>query len=68
MLFCVFNVPCHTLSPPSKCVSPRTKGTHLSTVIAMFFEKIKRVHRNIGVQKDSETLLLKTVPIFCGLA
>jgi hypothetical protein len=29
-------------------------------VIAMFFEKIKRVHRNIGVKKDSETLLLKT--------
>ena len=27
----------------------------------MFFEKIKRVHRNIGVKKDSETLLLKTV-------
>jgi hypothetical protein len=30
-------------------------------VIAIFFEKIKRVYRNIGVQKDSETLLLKTV-------
>jgi len=27
----------------------------------MFFEKIKRVHRNIDVQKDSETLLIKTV-------
>jgi hypothetical protein len=30
-------------------------------VIAMLFEKIKRAHRNKGVQKDSETLLLKTV-------
>jgi hypothetical protein len=30
-------------------------------VIAMFFEKIKKAHRNKGVQKDSETLLLKTV-------
>ncbi len=30
-------------------------------MIAMFFAKIKRVHRNIGVQKDSKTLLLKTV-------
>jgi hypothetical protein len=37
-------------------------------VIAMFFEKIKRVHRNIGVQKDSETLLLKKFSIFCVLA
>jgi hypothetical protein len=32
-----------------------------TTVIAMFFEKIKRVHRNTGVKKDSETLLFKTV-------
>jgi hypothetical protein len=33
-------------------------------VIAMFFEKIKRVHRNISLKKDSETLF----SIFCGLA
>jgi hypothetical protein len=25
-------------------------------VIGIFFEKIKRVHRNIGIQKHSETL------------
>jgi hypothetical protein len=32
--------------------------------MAMFFEKMKGVHRNIGVQKDSKTLLLKTVQYF----
>ncbi len=29
---------------------------------------MKGVHRNIGVQKDSKTLLLKIVSISCGLA
>jgi hypothetical protein len=42
-----------------------------STVVVMFFGKMKGVHRNIGVQKDFETLLFNTVYniwVFASLA
>jgi hypothetical protein len=32
-------------------------NTEYSTAIAMFFEKMLEVHWNIGIQKNSKTLL-----------